>query len=87
MNFWHEDTSKWSDASTGQTIRQSGEDRHALARVSVLFNIRQDMFEVLLTMLLKHQTGATVSFDSYHPGLNKNTRRLIDMCATRTFLV
>lgn len=73
MNFWHEDTSKWSDVSTGQTIRQSEEDRHALVRVSVLFNIRQDMFEVLLTILLKHQTGAAVSFDGYHPSLSKNT--------------
>jgi len=54
MNFWHEDTSKWSDASTGQAISQSEEDRHALIRVTVLFNMRQDMFEVLLTMLLKH---------------------------------
>jgi hypothetical protein len=73
MNFWHEDTSKWSNASTGQTIRQSEEDRHARVRVSVLFNIRQDIFEVLLAILLKHQTGATVSFDGYHPGLSKTT--------------
>lgn len=73
MNFWHEDTSKQSDVSTGQIIRQSEEDRHALVRVSVLLNIRQDMFEVLLTMLLKHQTEAAVSFDGYHPNLSKNT--------------
>ena len=72
MNFWHEDTPKWSDASTGQTISQSGEDRHTLIRVSVLFNMRQDMFEVLLTMLLKHQTEAAVSFDGYHPDPSKN---------------
>ena len=46
---------------------------HTLIRVSVLFNMRQDMLEVLLTMLLKHQTEAAVSFDDYHPGLSKNT--------------
>jgi hypothetical protein len=49
------------------------ERMHALIRVSVLFNMRQDMLEVLLTMLLKHQTEAAVSFDGYHPDLSKNT--------------
>jgi len=53
MNFWHEDTPKWSDASTAQTISQSGEDSCTYKGERALY-MRQDMLEVLLTMLLKH---------------------------------
>ena len=37
------------------------------------------MFEVLFTMLLKHQTEAAVSFDGYHPNLSKNMKAYRDV--------
>lgn len=35
MNFWHEDTSKWSDVSMAQDISQFKEDEYGVVRASL----------------------------------------------------